>query len=459
MARNASGTYSLPLPDVVAGTVIEAPWANTTLNDLKAEMTDSLSRSGKGGMTAPLLLQDGSAAAPALAFGLEPSTGLRRAGAGDLRAVVAGADRLQLTASILATSGLAAADAGTDFKINTTNVRTAGKLFDIQTGGTSRFSVGPTGVTFPLAPAVFTAGLAAESDLAAASAGTDFQLTTLFTRTAGALLDVQNNAASVFRVRFDGLLTAQSSLAAASGLTDFSFKTLATRTAGALLDVQNNGVSRFTVGPTLAAFVSGAAAADATTDFTLNSTATRTAGLLFAVQSGGTSRATINPQGFVKHGLGLASGMSTVPARVLIPSDVTCSSNTVAVNLGPAFSASSGKTYTIHGRFRVWAGSSTTGIGIGLKSTGGPTVSFIHAQQAGFNSALGNLSVLATTLSDTPPTLTDTAGVTGTAALFHTFSAALTTTSAGTLQLVIISEVNGVAVTVGAGSWFEITED
>src|SRR5574341_175442 len=115
MARNAGGTYSLPLGPVATGTTILSTWANTTLNDLAPELTDSLSRSGKGGMQAPLGLQDGTLGGPGLAFNLELSTGLRRAAAGDLRLVVAGADRLSISTNALFTSTVAAADAGVDF--------------------------------------------------------------------------------------------------------------------------------------------------------------------------------------------------------------------------------------------------------------------------------------------------------------------------------------------------------
>lgn len=54
MSRNAGGTYSLPLSSVVADTAILASWANTTMADLATEITDSLSRSGKGGLSASI---------------------------------------------------------------------------------------------------------------------------------------------------------------------------------------------------------------------------------------------------------------------------------------------------------------------------------------------------------------------------------------------------------------------
>jgi len=57
MPRNSNGEYTLVAGNPVsAGTVIAATWANSTLNDISWEITDSLSRTGKGPMLAPLIL-------------------------------------------------------------------------------------------------------------------------------------------------------------------------------------------------------------------------------------------------------------------------------------------------------------------------------------------------------------------------------------------------------------------
>jgi hypothetical protein len=89
MARNPSGTYSLPVGNpVVAGTTIEASWANTTLSDIGTEITNSLARTGAGGMTGPLRLSNGSSTIPGLAWGDETGTGFYRAGTSDTRFVV-----------------------------------------------------------------------------------------------------------------------------------------------------------------------------------------------------------------------------------------------------------------------------------------------------------------------------------------------------------------------------------
>jgi hypothetical protein len=56
MPRDSSGTYTAsPSSPFVTGTPISSSTANTRASDVAAEITDSLSRSGKGGMLAPLL--------------------------------------------------------------------------------------------------------------------------------------------------------------------------------------------------------------------------------------------------------------------------------------------------------------------------------------------------------------------------------------------------------------------
>jgi hypothetical protein len=92
MPRDSSGNYSLPggINPVITGTTITSTWANTTMNDIASALTDSLSRSGKGGMNAAILLQDGTSGAPGLAFASEQTTGLYRNGASQPTFVVTG---------------------------------------------------------------------------------------------------------------------------------------------------------------------------------------------------------------------------------------------------------------------------------------------------------------------------------------------------------------------------------
>ena len=75
MARDENGTYTLPEGDVVSGTPITTEWGNNSLNDLKAAMTDSLSRSGKGGMQEQMKAVTGTPAEPGYSFNGNLGTG------------------------------------------------------------------------------------------------------------------------------------------------------------------------------------------------------------------------------------------------------------------------------------------------------------------------------------------------------------------------------------------------
>jgi hypothetical protein len=98
-SRNSSGTYSRDRGPYVPGRVISSSDVNAEFSGIAQGLTDSLDRSGRGGMVAPLRVPDGSLPAPTLSFTNETGTGLRRAGAGDLRIGVLGADTLKVTAS------------------------------------------------------------------------------------------------------------------------------------------------------------------------------------------------------------------------------------------------------------------------------------------------------------------------------------------------------------------------
>jgi hypothetical protein len=90
MPRNSSGVYTLPTGNpVVTGTTITSTWANTTMADVGSELTNSLDRSGRGGMFAAFKLFDGTSSAPGLSFANEPATGLARLGTGVISVVAA----------------------------------------------------------------------------------------------------------------------------------------------------------------------------------------------------------------------------------------------------------------------------------------------------------------------------------------------------------------------------------
>ena len=97
MPRQPNGNYTLPLPPVVSGDVVESAWANTTLNDIALAVQDSLSRTGQGAMSNPILLVDGTKAAPGVAFNNESNTGMYRPSTGDLYFATLGKDYLRLS--------------------------------------------------------------------------------------------------------------------------------------------------------------------------------------------------------------------------------------------------------------------------------------------------------------------------------------------------------------------------
>lgn len=100
MPRDSNGNYTLPAGNpVVTLTTITSSWANTTLADLATAMTDSLDRSGAGGMIAPLRLPDGTVGVPSLSWNNDPNTGLYRSGADTFRFSSGGNDIAEISSS------------------------------------------------------------------------------------------------------------------------------------------------------------------------------------------------------------------------------------------------------------------------------------------------------------------------------------------------------------------------
>ena len=154
---------SLPAGNpVVGGTVASATVHNNTMTDLATEITDSLSRSGKGGLTAALKVVDGTVGGPGVAFTSETSSGLYRAGANDLRMTVGGTARSKWTAAgffadvltALTAVGVslkgAVADGATAVGAiidNTISLATSGaKLLSIRTAGVEKLYVDKDGL-------------------------------------------------------------------------------------------------------------------------------------------------------------------------------------------------------------------------------------------------------------------------------------------------------------------------
>lgn len=105
-SRNSAGTMSVP-NTFVTGAASSAPDMNTNFSDFATEMTDSLDRSGKGGMLAALRGIDGTVTAPAFSFTSETGTGYWRNGAGDLRLSILGSTKGFWNAVGLGLSGAA----------------------------------------------------------------------------------------------------------------------------------------------------------------------------------------------------------------------------------------------------------------------------------------------------------------------------------------------------------------
>jgi hypothetical protein len=97
MPRNSAGNYTLPLPPVVTGTTITSNFENSTDADIATELTNSLDRSGRGGMLAPFKLFDGTVSAPGLSWILDPTNGLYRIGSNNWAAAVGGAKVMEFT--------------------------------------------------------------------------------------------------------------------------------------------------------------------------------------------------------------------------------------------------------------------------------------------------------------------------------------------------------------------------
>lgn len=97
MPRDSSGNYTLPAGNpVVTGTPIASDgWANPTLSDVAAELTNSLDRNGRGGMLAPFTFVDGSVGSPGITWTSETATGFYRNATADMRVTVGGVDKFR----------------------------------------------------------------------------------------------------------------------------------------------------------------------------------------------------------------------------------------------------------------------------------------------------------------------------------------------------------------------------
>lgn len=121
-SRNSSGTMSLVSGNpVVTGTSISSTAYNNTNSDFATELTDSLSRSGKGAMLAPLQLSNGTVALPSLTFGTDTDSGLYRIGANNVGLALNGAKVVDYATTGVAVTGTLSASAGFTATQSTSN--------------------------------------------------------------------------------------------------------------------------------------------------------------------------------------------------------------------------------------------------------------------------------------------------------------------------------------------------
>ena len=207
MARDSQGAYTLASGNPVASnTAISTTWANATLNDIATEIADSLSRSGKGAMTAILKVVDGTGlSAPGVAFASEPTSGLYRAAAGSVHFTVLGTSAMHVSSAGMVMQSVVASGSSADaFTLNTTNTLSAGNLWVVKNNTTQKFSVDYAGNT------------TAQGFVKATSFGTvvdSFTITSgsdgtiIDSPTATTLLDVQANGTGVFAISNAGLVS------------------------------------------------------------------------------------------------------------------------------------------------------------------------------------------------------------------------------------------------------------
>jgi len=89
MPRNGSGTSSV-INTFVIDTIADPDEVNANFDDVADQLTNSLPRDGQAGMNAPLPLDNGTGALPALTFTSDPDTGIYRASANKLGLALGG---------------------------------------------------------------------------------------------------------------------------------------------------------------------------------------------------------------------------------------------------------------------------------------------------------------------------------------------------------------------------------
>lgn len=226
MGRNSSGTYSLPSPGVPfqSGQTISSAQVNSTLSDIAAALTDSASRTGSGGFSAPVRGPDGTVAAPGHSFVSEPGSGLYKAATGDVRLAVAGVDMITpagiafpsaasptvkstgATTSLLLQGNRGAAEGFADVTIGSTATRTAGLIADFHNpiGVTSKLQVDFQGLlrlssqAAPLQPASIWTAITPNAGVTAAKGAAFWKTANGDVRLKGSLVNNTGGATANF---------------------------------------------------------------------------------------------------------------------------------------------------------------------------------------------------------------------------------------------------------------------
>ena len=90
MARNATGTYSLPIPAYAANTTIVSADMNSNLSDIGTALTQSLATTGVSSMTGPIKQSNGTVAVPSMTYAGDLDTGFYYIGANSFGVAVNG---------------------------------------------------------------------------------------------------------------------------------------------------------------------------------------------------------------------------------------------------------------------------------------------------------------------------------------------------------------------------------
>lgn len=120
MARNGSGTYSIP-NTLVAGTTVTAAPHNQNYSDIGAELTNSVAKDGQTTMTGPLKAATGTVAAPSITFGSDTNTGLFRKDSDTIGVSAGGSEIAEISSS-----GIDVTGAVTATSVDATTVKQGG---------------------------------------------------------------------------------------------------------------------------------------------------------------------------------------------------------------------------------------------------------------------------------------------------------------------------------------------